>query len=118
MPDRHITERTADGLIDEAAEAAFHGWDFSWLEGRSDDPKTPWRYRALSAEALSRSTGVLDIDQAAGGRSPPSPPSTAPSPEPRATDPTARSPARRFEPSASRSSASSRRPTTSTKRQR
>jgi SAM-dependent methyltransferase len=66
MPDRHITERTADGLIDEAAEAAFHGWDFSWLEGRSDDPKTPWRYRALSAEALSRSTGALDIDTGGG----------------------------------------------------
>src|SRR3954451_9542396 len=29
-----------DDLIEEAAAAAFRGWDFVWLRGRSDDPKT------------------------------------------------------------------------------
>jgi SAM-dependent methyltransferase len=66
MADRGITPRTADELIDEAVEAAFQGWEFSWLEGRSDDPKTPWRYAALSADALSRSTRALDIDTGGG----------------------------------------------------
>ena len=56
----------ADDLIDEAAEAAFQGWDFSWLAGRSDDPKTPWRYTELAAEALRHSTSALDIDTGGG----------------------------------------------------
>ena len=66
MADPHMPERTADELIDEGVEAAFQGWDFSWLAGRSDDPKTPWRYGALSAEALARSTRALDIDTGGG----------------------------------------------------
>jgi len=59
-------ERSADALIDEAARAAFQGWDFTWLAGRSDDPKTPWRYRALATDALARSTRALDIDTGGG----------------------------------------------------
>jgi SAM-dependent methyltransferase len=57
---------SADDLIDEAVEAAFQGWDFSWLADRSDDPKTPWRYIELAAEALTTSTRALDIDTGGG----------------------------------------------------
>jgi SAM-dependent methyltransferase len=57
---------SADHLIDEAVNAAFQGWDFSWLTDRSDDPKTPWRYGQLVAEALTRSTRALDIDTGGG----------------------------------------------------
>jgi SAM-dependent methyltransferase len=56
----------ADRLIDEAAEAAFRGWDFTWLLDRSSDPKPPWSYPALAAEALARSTRALDIDTGGG----------------------------------------------------
>ncbi len=55
-----------DDLIDEAAEAAFEGWDFSWLGDRSDDPKTPWRYTAIMAEAIAASRSALDIDTGGG----------------------------------------------------
>ena len=55
-----------DDLIDEAAGATFEGWDFSWLGNRSDDPKTPWRYAALVAEALAASRSALDIDTGGG----------------------------------------------------
>ncbi len=55
-----------DDLIDEAAGATFEGWDFSWLGHRSDDPKTPWRYAALVAEALAASRSALDIDTGGG----------------------------------------------------
>lgn len=58
--------RTPDELIDEAVEASFQGWDFSWLRDRSDDPKTPWRYAALAVEALARSSRALDIDTGGG----------------------------------------------------
>jgi SAM-dependent methyltransferase len=56
----------ADDLIDEAAGATFEGWDFSWLGNRSDDPKTPWRYAALVADALTASRRALDIDTGGG----------------------------------------------------
>jgi hypothetical protein len=57
---------SADHLIDEAVNAAFQGWDFSWLTGRSDDPKTPWRYSQLVAEVLARSRRAPDIDTGGG----------------------------------------------------
>ncbi len=57
---------SADDLIDEAVNAPFQGWDFAWLTGRSDDPKTPWRYSRLVAEALARSARALDIDTGGG----------------------------------------------------
>jgi SAM-dependent methyltransferase len=56
----------ADRLIHEAGQASFKGWDFSWLEGRSTDPRTPWRYPALVSAALGRSTIALDIDTGGG----------------------------------------------------
>jgi SAM-dependent methyltransferase len=56
----------ADDLIDAAAAAAFEGWNFSWLGDRSDDPKTPWRYAALVADALATSRSALDIDTGGG----------------------------------------------------
>jgi SAM-dependent methyltransferase len=62
----HVTAETADELIDEAAKAVFQGWDFRWLGARSEDPKTPWRYPALAAEALAASARALDIDTGGG----------------------------------------------------
>jgi len=55
-----------DDLIDEASEATFEGWDFSWLGDRSNDPKTPWRYTELAALVLAGSEHALDIDTGGG----------------------------------------------------
>jgi hypothetical protein len=55
-----------DELIDEAARASFEGWDFSWIGDRAEDPKTPWRYSALVADALAASRNALDIDTGGG----------------------------------------------------
>src|SRR4051812_26413507 len=55
-----------DDLIEEAVTAAFRGWDFTWLRGRSDDPKTPWRYTELVRDALAASRSALDIDTGGG----------------------------------------------------
>jgi SAM-dependent methyltransferase len=56
----------ADRLIDEAAAAAFRGWDFTYLRDRSTDPKPPWSYPAFATEALASSTSALDIDTGGG----------------------------------------------------
>ena len=55
-----------DDLVEEASNAAFEGWDFTWLGDRSDDPKTPWRYTELAGGALARSAHALDIDTGGG----------------------------------------------------
>lgn len=34
-----------DTLVAEATEAAFAGWDFSWLDGRWIEGPIPWDYR-------------------------------------------------------------------------
>ena len=56
----------ADRLIDEAAEAAFRGWDFTWLADRSSDQKPPWSYPTLAGQALGVSARALDIDTGGG----------------------------------------------------
>jgi SAM-dependent methyltransferase len=61
-----VTDANADELIGQAVEAAFQGWDLSWLRDRSEDPKTPWRYTTIVAEALERSSRALDIDTGGG----------------------------------------------------
>ena len=41
-----------EALINEARQAHFSGWDFSWLAGRVDYTDTPWDYRQLVIECL------------------------------------------------------------------
>jgi len=40
--------------------------DFQWLRDRSSDPRPPWSYPALAAEALAGPTRALDIDTGGG----------------------------------------------------
>jgi hypothetical protein len=65
-------------LIDEAWHAHRSGWDFSWLDGRTESTPTPWDYReraqalvaqarAAQAQAQAAQSGrLLDIDTGGG----------------------------------------------------
>ena len=53
-------------LIEEAQQAHFAGWDFSWLAGRSENTPTPWNYRQLVIERIKSSSAMLDMDTGGG----------------------------------------------------
>ncbi|MEE4194406.1 MAG: class I SAM-dependent methyltransferase [Anaerolineae bacterium] len=55
-----------EALINEARQAHFSGWDFSWLAGRVDYTETPWDYRQLVIEYISRSEAMLDMETGGG----------------------------------------------------
>jgi SAM-dependent methyltransferase len=58
--------RSFDALVDEAAEVAIEGWDFSWLEGRATEERPSWGYQRLLSGRLAAATAALDI-QTGGG---------------------------------------------------
>jgi SAM-dependent methyltransferase len=58
--------RSFDELIDEAADAPIHGWDFTWLEGRATEERPPWHYSGQLADRMRRSSASLDL-QTGGG---------------------------------------------------
>ena len=58
--------RSFDALVDEAAEAAIDGWDFSWLQGRATEERPSWGYQGLLSGRLAAATAALDI-QTGGG---------------------------------------------------
>jgi SAM-dependent methyltransferase len=51
-------------LITEAEQAAFSGWDFSWLEGRLISQPTPWDYPAR--QYMHGITSLLDMGTGGG----------------------------------------------------
>lgn len=53
-------------LVEEAWEAPFSGWDFSWLEGRQVTPPLSWDYPTLARERLRGIQSVLDMDTGGG----------------------------------------------------
>ncbi len=53
-------------LIEEAQEAAFSGWDFSWLEGRMIQPEPEWDYHALVKTQMKGITSLLDMGTGGG----------------------------------------------------
>jgi SAM-dependent methyltransferase len=55
-----------DQLVQEAAEASFEGWDFSWLSGRAAEERPPWDYDAEAARLLRTARHALDIDTGGG----------------------------------------------------
>lgn len=58
--------RSFEELIADAVEAPIEGWDFSWLEGRATEERTPWRYAELVAERVERCSALLDIETGGG----------------------------------------------------
>ncbi len=58
--------RSFDALVDEAAEAAVDGWDFSWLDGRATEERPSWGYQRLLGDRLAGADAALDL-QTGGG---------------------------------------------------
>jgi SAM-dependent methyltransferase len=55
-----------DRLIDEAQQAHFAGWDFSWLAGRKVYTGLPWNYRDIVIAHMQDSEAMLDMDTGGG----------------------------------------------------
>ena len=53
-------------MVNEAWNAPFSGWDFSWLEGRMVDTPLSWSYPDWAVERLRKSQAVLDMDTGGG----------------------------------------------------
>ena len=52
--------------IDEAWNAPFSGWDFSWLEGKHTEAAPAWDYLALARERMRGVISMLDMDTGGG----------------------------------------------------
>jgi hypothetical protein len=52
--------RSFDELIDEAADAPIHGWDFTWLESRATEERPPWHYSGQLADRMRRFRARVD----------------------------------------------------------
>lgn len=55
-----------EGLIEEAQQAHFAGWDFSWLAGRSESSPAPWDYRQIVIEYIQSAESMLDMETGGG----------------------------------------------------
>ncbi len=55
-----------EALIRTGESADVSGWDFSWLQSRASEERTPWGYARRLAERLSTATASLDL-QTGGG---------------------------------------------------
>jgi SAM-dependent methyltransferase len=53
--------KSYDGLVAEALDAPFQGWDFSWLHGRSKQAEPSWSYDRRVRRLLGAATGLLDL---------------------------------------------------------
>lgn len=57
---------TYESLVAEALAAPFEGWDFHWLDGRSDQAGPSWSYEDLARSALAAAKSALDVDTGGG----------------------------------------------------
>ncbi len=58
--------RSFDAFVDEATSAPVAGWDFSFLQGRTEEQPLPWDYRKLAAGLVAGAGRVLDVDTGGG----------------------------------------------------
>ena len=58
--------REFERLVQEAWEAPFSGWDFSWLNGRYHEDPPSWNYRDVVLRHLARGVRSL-LDMGTGG---------------------------------------------------
>lgn len=58
--------KTFEEYYEEALEAAFQGWDFSWVKDRLIETSPSWDYRELVLDALKTADSLLDIDTGGG----------------------------------------------------
>ena len=55
-----------DRLVNEAREATFEGWDFSFVHGRVVESRLPWDYRSIVQEHLDGAGSALDMGTGGG----------------------------------------------------
>jgi hypothetical protein len=53
-------------LIGEAWHAHRSGWDFSWLDGRTESTPLPWDYRERAQTLVRKAIRILDVDTGGG----------------------------------------------------
>ena len=53
-------------LVQEAQQADFSGWDFTWLEGRLVQSDPPWDYPSLVRSAMAGAVSLLDLGTGGG----------------------------------------------------
>jgi SAM-dependent methyltransferase len=59
---------TFEELAEEALDAPFLGWDFSWLAARSSSEPAPWSYRREVARRAANAATMLDMGTGGGER--------------------------------------------------
>jgi SAM-dependent methyltransferase len=52
--------------IDEAWQAPFAGWDFSWLEGKYTETDPHWSYKDMARQRMHGIQAMLDMDTGGG----------------------------------------------------
>lgn len=55
-----------DRLVEAGAQQALTGWDFSWLNARTEEEPLPWDYRALALERARGVDSLLDLGTGGG----------------------------------------------------
>jgi hypothetical protein len=55
-----------EALVAEALDAAFRGWDFSWLKGRAAGGDPSWSYWDRARHLIAKADHLLDIDTGGG----------------------------------------------------
>ena len=53
-------------MIDEAMQAPFSGWDFSFIRGRWNEEKPSWNYRDIVVSHMENIQSMLDMDTGGG----------------------------------------------------
>lgn len=61
-------EATFEELVRDAEAAAFHGWDFSWLDRRLYEEPRPWDWAAIVRAAFPGARTLLDVGTGGGER--------------------------------------------------
>lgn len=59
-------KKSFEQLIEEASSEDFSGWDFSYLDGRWDEEKPSWDYKAAVSDNLGVSMSLLDMGTGGG----------------------------------------------------
>lgn len=60
------SDDTFEKLIEDAAQAPFRGWDFSYLEGRKTESALPWDYVARARAKIRGAGSMLDMGTGGG----------------------------------------------------
>ena len=55
-----------DQVVEEGLQQSLTGWDFSWLNARTQEEPLPWDYRPLALESVRGASALLDIGTGGG----------------------------------------------------